>query len=132
MKIVVTADGSDLDAQVSPFFGRCPTHLFVDTDTLECEAIANPAATARGGAGIHAAQFVVEQGARAVITGNVGPNAYQVLRSANVPIYRTGEGTVRQAVEAYKAGALQAAQEANAQPHAGMGGLGRRGMSGGA
>lgn len=132
MKIVVTADGNDLDAQVSPFFGRCPTYILVDTDTLEFEAIANPAAAARGGAGVRAAQFVVEQGAGAVITGNVGPNAYHVLRSANVPIYRTGEGTVRQAVGAYKAGALQAAQQANAQPHAGMGGFGRRGMSGGA
>lgn len=132
MRIVITANGNDLDAQVSPFFGRCPIYIFVETDTLEFEAVANPAATARGGAGIRAAQFVVERGVTAVLTGNVGPNAYQVLRAANVPIYLAGEGTVRQAVEDYKAGALQAAEQANAQPHTGIGGFGRRGMSGSA
>jgi len=132
MRIVVTANGNDLDAQVSSFFGRCPGYVFVDTDTMEFEAVANPAVAARGGAGIRAAQFVVERSVAAVLTGNVGPNAYQVLRAANVPVYLAGEGTVRQAVEDYKAGALQAVEQPSAQAHAGMGGLGRRGMSGSA
>jgi predicted Fe-Mo cluster-binding NifX family protein len=75
---------------------------------------------AAGGAGIQAAQFVVERGAKAVISGNVGPNAFGVLQAAGVPVYTFGGGTVRQAVEAYKAGKLSSAGGATAQAHAGM------------
>ena len=100
MKIVVTANGMDLDAPASPVFGRCPTYVFVDTETMGFEAVDNPAMSASGGAGIQAAQFVIEQGARAVLTGNVGPNAFNVFQAANVPIYLLTGGTVREAVEA--------------------------------
>ena len=122
MKLVITAEGTDWDAALSPFFGRCPRFVFVDIDSDQCETVDNPSAMARGGAGIHAAQFVVERGAEAVVTGNVGPNAYQVLHAADIPVYLSAEGTVRQVVEAYKAGALQPAEQPNLEAHAGMGG----------
>ncbi|RLC68193.1 MAG: dinitrogenase iron-molybdenum cofactor biosynthesis protein, partial [Chloroflexi bacterium] len=52
MKVAVSSNGSDLNAPVSPVFGRCPYYIFVDTETMEYEAIANPAMAAPGGAGI--------------------------------------------------------------------------------
>jgi predicted Fe-Mo cluster-binding NifX family protein len=128
MKIVVTTNGTNLDAPASPVFGRCSTYIFVDTETMEFEAVSNPAMSAPGGAGIQAAQFVIEQGAQAVLTGNVGPNAYNVFRAASVPIYLLTGGTVREAVEAYKAGRLPSAADASVQAHTGMGmgrGMGR-------
>jgi predicted Fe-Mo cluster-binding NifX family protein len=128
MRIVVTASGAGLDAPASPMFGRCQTYVFIDTESMTSEAVDNPAISAPGGAGIQAAQFVIEQGAEAVVTGNVGPNAYQVLQSAGVPVYLYGGGTVRQAAEAFKAGGLSAAGQASAPAHAGMG----RGMGLGA
>jgi predicted Fe-Mo cluster-binding NifX family protein len=121
VKIVVTATGNDLDARTNPRFGRCPIYIFVETESMAFEALPNPAASASGGAGIQAAQFVVEQGAQAVLSGNLGPNAMEVLNAANVSVYLAGEGTVREAVEAYKAGELVATAEANVQAHAGMG-----------
>ena len=125
MKIVVTSNGANLDAPASPVFGRCPTYVFVDTETMAFEAVENPAISAPGGAGIQAAQFVVERGAQAVVTGNVGPNAFNVFQPANVSVYLFSGGTVRQAVEAYKAGQLTTAGGASARAHAGMG-MGRR------
>jgi predicted Fe-Mo cluster-binding NifX family protein len=121
MRIVVTSTGSGLDAPTSPVFGRCPTYIFVDTETMQFEAVENPALTSGGGAGVQAAQFVVERGAQAVVTGNVGPNAFAVLQSAGVPAYLFEGGTVREAVEAYKAGRLSAVGTASAPAHAGMG-----------
>jgi predicted Fe-Mo cluster-binding NifX family protein len=121
MKIVVTSSGTDLEAQAHPAFGRCPTFLFIDTETMQFEAVENPAANAAGGAGIQAAQFVVERGAQAVVTGNVGPNAFQVFQSAGVAVHLFGGGTVRQAVEAYQAGELPAAGSASGPAHAGTG-----------
>jgi len=95
---------------------------------MEFEAVSNPAMSAPGGAGIQAAQFVIEQGAQAVLTSNVGPNAYNVFQTAGVTIYLLTGGTVREAVEAYKAGRLPSAADASVQAHAGMGmgrGMGR-------
>ena len=121
MKIVVSANGTDLEAPASPIFGRCPAYVFVDTETMEFEAVENPAMNAAGGAGIQAAQFVSERGAQAVVSGNLGPNAYNVFRSAGVPTYLFGGGTVRQAVEAYNGGQLSATGGANVAAHSGMG-----------
>ncbi|NLE75952.1 MAG: dinitrogenase iron-molybdenum cofactor biosynthesis protein [Chloroflexi bacterium] len=138
MKVVVTASGANLDAPASPVFGRCSHYVFVDSETMAFQALENPAVSAGGGAGIQAAQFVVERGAQAVITGNAGPNAFQVLQAAGVEVYLTPGGTVRQAVEAFGKGNLQAIGQANVAAHAGMGagmgrgmGMGRRSMAGG-
>jgi predicted Fe-Mo cluster-binding NifX family protein len=131
MKVAVSSQGENLDAPASPVFGRCPTYVFVDTETMEFEALPNPAMDQGGGAGIQAAQYVVNQGAQAVLSGNLGPNAFDVLQAAGVPGYLISEGTIRQAVDAYKAGQLQPMGGANVAAHAGMGGGGRgmgRGM----
>lgn len=130
MKIVVTANGKGLDAPTSPFFGRCPWYVLVETETLECETIANPAQSAAGGAGIQAAQYLVAQGVQAVVSGNVGPNAFQVLRTASIPVYLSADGTVRQAVEGFQAGQLEAANAPTAPSHIGLGGRGHGGGRG--
>ncbi len=130
MRIVVSALGEDLNAEVSSVFGRCPTYIFVDTETMEFEAVPNPAMSAPGGAGIQAAQFAVSKGVQAVLTGNVGPNAFNVLQAAGIPIYPISSGTVRQAVEAHKSGRLQPSSAATSGMGGGMG-MGRgfgRGM----
>jgi predicted Fe-Mo cluster-binding NifX family protein len=130
MKIAISSQGETLDALCSPVFGRCPVYLFVESETMEFEAVTNPAMSQGGGAGIQAAQFVVNQGAKVVLSGNLGPNAFDVLQAAGVPGYLVSEGTVRQAVEAYKAGQLQPMGGPNVGAHAGMRGGGGR-MGGG-
>ena len=98
-------------------------------------ALPNPAQGAPGGAGIAAAQFVLREGASAVLTGNVGPNAMQVLAAAGVPVYSAGDRSVSEAVDAFRQGELQtlgAPTVANDYGKGGSsaGGLGR-GMGGG-
>ncbi len=121
MKIAVTSTGADLDAQVDPRFGRAQYFLIVDTDNLEFQAIENAAAQAFGGAGVQAAQAVASAGAEAVVTGNVGPNAHQTLSAADLKVYVGASGTVREAVEAFKRGELQAAGQPSVGPHFGAG-----------
>lgn len=109
MKICVTAVAPSLDAQIDPRFGRCAYFIIVDSDTMSFKAIQNTSTSALSGAGIQAAQTVVNEGVNVVVTGSVGPNAYQVLASAGVKIFTGAFGTVREAVEAYKAGRLREA-----------------------
>jgi len=104
MRICVTGTGTSLDAPIDPAFGRARYFLFVDPETLAVEAFEN--APGAHGAGVEAAQRMVDQGVKAVVTGNVGPNAFQGLSAAGIEIFIGATGTARQAVEAYRAGTL--------------------------
>ena len=110
MKICVSSQGDTLDSQVDPRFGRCLYFLIVDTDTLECEAIKNPNIDAMGGAGIQSGQLMADKHIKAVITGNVGPNAFQTLQAAGIQVITGASGRVREAVEKYKNGELKPTQ----------------------
>jgi predicted Fe-Mo cluster-binding NifX family protein len=120
MKVAISSVGQDLDAQVDPRFGRCAYFLIVDTDTMGFEAIENAAAKAAGGAAVQAAQMMANAGANAVLTGNVGPNAFQTLSSMGLKIYTGLSGTVREAVEQLKQGTLKEITAATVESHFGM------------
>jgi predicted Fe-Mo cluster-binding NifX family protein len=122
MKIAITSAGSNLEAQVDPRFGRCQYLLFVDTESLQFEAVRNPNVAAGGGAGVQTAQMVAAKQVEAVVTGNAGPNAYQTLSAAGVKVYTGATGTVRQAIEAFGRGELQEAAGPSVGSHFGAGG----------
>ena len=130
MKVAVSASAPSLDAPVDPRFGRCAYIIIVETDTMQFEALQNPAQYAGGGAGIQLAQLVASKGVKAVLTGNVGPNAYQALSAAGIQIITGVSGTVREAVMKFKSGELRTVPSPTVPPHYGMGmGMGRgRGM----
>ncbi len=132
MKIAVSSSGNTLDSQIDPRFGRCAYFLIVDTDDMNFEAFDNESISLGGGAGIQAAQFVASKGAKAVLTGNVGPNAVKTLGAAGVEVFVGQNGTVGEALERYKRGDLQSTSAPNVVDHYGMGGGGGgRGMGGG-
>ncbi len=119
MKVAVTSTGRTMDAQVDPRFGRAACFVVVDTDNMEFEAVENTNVDA-GGAGISAAKVVIDTGARAVLTGNCGPNAERTLRAGNITLYTGVTGAVAEAVERFKAGKLTEATGPNVQSHSGM------------
>jgi predicted Fe-Mo cluster-binding NifX family protein len=131
MKIAVSATGPSLDSKVDPRFGRCQYFVIVDPDTMEFETLENPNIMAGGGAGISTAQMVSNMGVQIVLTGNCGPNAYQTLSAAGVQVITGVSGAVRDAMESYKAGRLQATSQPTVGPHSGMGTGGGVGMGGG-
>jgi predicted Fe-Mo cluster-binding NifX family protein len=126
MKICVSASSGSLDAEVDSRFGRCPYFVIVDSETMEFNAVANDSSSAAHGAGIQAAQTVVNMGAKVVITGNVGPNAFNVLSATGIKIVTGASGSVKEAVEKYKKGQLQEVGNPTVGGHFGMGrGAGR-------
>ena len=70
-------------------FGRAPFFLFYNTDSLKKEILENPAAEAEGGAGVTAAQFLVDHQADVLLTVRCGENAKKVFDAANVKICKT-------------------------------------------
>jgi predicted Fe-Mo cluster-binding NifX family protein len=119
MKLCISSTKDGLEASVDPRFGRCQYFLFVDTETMNFEAIGNPAFIAGGGAGVQAAQLVVNKGADAVITGNVGPNAFQALQAGGVKVITGAQGPVKNVIESFKEGGLAYAGAPSVDTHYG-------------
>lgn len=119
MKVAVTSRGITLEDPVDPRFGRCANFVVVETDDMTFEAVENSSASAGGGAGIQSAQLVCDNQASVVLTGNCGPNAFRTLETARIQVVVGASGTVREAVEEYKAGRLSPTGEANVESHAG-------------
>ena len=133
MKVAVSSNGNNLDAQLDPRFGRCAFFLVVNPDDMSFEAFENDSTSQGGGAGIQSAQFLSSKGVEAVITGHCGPNAVQTLSTAGVELFADQAGTVKEVVERFKMGNLRPTSAATVDSHFGMGsgtGLGRRGGMG--
>lgn len=106
MRICITAQGPTLEAPVDTRFSRCANFTIIDPDTLEYESIPNPGAMTSGGAGVQAAQFVIDRKVDAVLTGQVGPGAYAALNAGGIITYVGVSGSVRDAINQFQAGQL--------------------------
>lgn len=125
MRIILTTTGKTLDSLLDLRFGRTDIFMIVDTSTMKYEALENTGAAASGGAGITGAQIVVDKEVDAVITGNVGPNAMNVLRAAGVEIYRGSAVSVKENIEQFNKGLLEKIST-TVPPNSGMGKAGAR------
>ncbi|RPI83401.1 MAG: dinitrogenase iron-molybdenum cofactor biosynthesis protein [Chloroflexi bacterium] len=122
MKILLTTVSPNLESELDPRFGRGAYYLMIDPDTLEWNAVANPAIQAPGGAGIQSAQFVVNQQCDAVVSGDFGPNAYNALKAAGILMYRFGiSRTVSEVIDRFKAGQLETLDVPGNAGHSGRG-----------
>lgn len=118
MKIAVTSQGKDLDAQVDQRFGRAAYILVVDSENEEFQVLDNNEnVNAMKGAGIQAASNVVNSGAEVLLTGFCGPNAFKALQAGKVAVSNDASGTVKDAVKSYLDGKLPTADGANVEGH---------------
>jgi predicted Fe-Mo cluster-binding NifX family protein len=107
MKICVSSKGNTLDSALDPRFGRAAYFIIADTGTMEHEVVENAAAASGGGAGIASGQLMIDKSVSAVITGNLGPNAMNVLSAAKIEAYRGDNNSVKDNIEKFKKGMLE-------------------------
>jgi len=118
MKIAVTSQGKELASEIDLRFGRAKFLLVVDAETGVFAVHNNELnLNAVQGAGIQTGQNIANLGVEAVITGNVGPNAFKTLNAANVKIFLAEKQTVSEAIESFKAGKLKEVGSANVEGH---------------
>ena len=118
MKIAVTAEGQDFSSAVDLRFGRAKWIIVVDTDTGQAQAHDNKLnLNLAQGAGIQTGQNVANLGVEAVLTGNMGPNAFKTLAAAKVRVFLAPGKPVEQVVAAFNQGELQELQQANVEGH---------------
>lgn len=114
--IAITSEGPALSDMVDPRFGRAAGFVVLNLVTSQASYIDNGGSQAMAqGAGIQAAENVARAGAGTVLSGFVGPKAFQALQAAGIAVIQDVEGmTVAQAVEKYRRGELAAAATPNA------------------
>jgi predicted Fe-Mo cluster-binding NifX family protein len=118
LKVAVSASGPSLEAQVDPRFGRAPFFLLVDLETQDFQVVPNqPNLQAAQGAGIQAAALVARHKPEAVLTGHCGPKAFHTLEAAGVAVIVGVAGSVRDAVQDYRAGKFRPASGPNVAGH---------------
>jgi predicted Fe-Mo cluster-binding NifX family protein len=108
MILFISVQQADWNSPVDDRFGRAAWFLRINTDTLEWQALQNPAWNNRGGAGVAAAQYAIDHKADAVISGDFGPNASMALQAAGIKMlhFPSGDLTAAQVVQRYRQGAL--------------------------
>ena len=118
MKIAISTSGETLESPVDPRFGRAARFILYDSGTGQIEVVDNsPSLNAAQGAGIQAAEKISRLGAQWLITGHCGPKAFRTLKAAGIQIVLGVEGTVRQAIDQFKAGRLKPSDAPDVQGH---------------
>ena len=87
MKIILSSIGPDLSFDIDQKFGRCSYLIVYDSSTKDSRVIKNILTREKQRLGISTGKKVISEGAEVVISGNIGPRAFQTLDSANIPVY---------------------------------------------
>jgi predicted Fe-Mo cluster-binding NifX family protein len=120
IKLCISSTGEDLNSNVDPRFGRCDYFLIINPKTMNFESVLNKNSKAMGGAGIQAAELIAKKGANIVITGNVGPNAFQTLKAADIKIITGISGNIKKIVDKFNKGELKEIEGPSVDSHFGM------------
>ena len=114
-KVAVTAEGPHLDARIDPRFGRAAGFVVADPDTMAFDYVDNGGSQVLAqGAGIQAAEIVAGTGAVVLLTGFVGPKAFQALSAAGIAVVQNLDNlTVREAIQSYRNGKVDMAAAPN-------------------
>lgn len=118
MRLAVTASGVDLSSPIDTRFGRARYLLVVDMPGRSFQPIDNhKSRSAAEGAGVNAAQNVIDTASTALITGHCGPKAFRALKAADIDVYLAPGGMVSEALDLFEAGKLERLAGANVDGH---------------
>lgn len=107
MKIAISADGKTNESILDVRFGRCEYFQIHNTDIKEVKVLKNLGKSANGGAGIVAANQLVDEKVNVIITGNLGPNAFEVMEKAEIKAYKCENISMTDVLEKYKNNELE-------------------------
>lgn len=120
MIIILTAKGEDESSKIDHRFGRCEYFIVHDTEEISFKAIENSAKNSSHGAGVQAAQIIADLKPDVVITGNVGPKAFEGLKTAGITVYLSEDSTVSAAIDEYGKGNLIEIEEPTSERHSNL------------
>lgn len=115
MKVAFSATGKNKDSILDQRFGRCDYFQIYDTETKEIKVIDNEGQSASGGAGIAASNQIVNEKVDAVVTGSLGPNAFDIINESEIRMYKCDSISIEAAIEKYNLNQLEEIKSAKAK-----------------
>ena len=108
MIILFSSSNKDWNALLDERFGRAAGFVLYndEQDTLSWHSNEENLNAAHG-AGTQAAQFAISSGASVIITGHMGPKAFDVLSLSDINIFLSSEAPLKEVYEAFKEGKLK-------------------------
>ena len=107
MKIAISANGETNESILDARFGRCEYFQIHDTEKKEVQILENLGKCASGGAGIVAANKLIDEDVDVIITGNLGPNAFKLIDVAHVKSYKCEDISITSVLEKYNNNELE-------------------------
>jgi predicted Fe-Mo cluster-binding NifX family protein len=84
MKTIITSTGNELSSKFDLRFGRAKYFCLYDENTRETKFYKNEQVSALSGAGVKAAEKMVELGVKKIISGDFGPKAKNLLNKFQI------------------------------------------------
>jgi predicted Fe-Mo cluster-binding NifX family protein len=107
MKIAISSNGETNESILDARFGRCEYFQIHDTEKKEVKILENLGKCANGGAGIVAANQLIDEKVDVIITGNLGPNAFKLIDVAHVKAYKCENISITAVFEKYNNNELE-------------------------
>ncbi len=101
MKIAIPVIDDSKNPEIAQQLGRAPFYMVYDTESKTSNSVANPAQDSPSGAGVKAAQTIVDTGATVLLTIRCGDKAYEVLNGAGVKVMEAFVGSATDNINAY-------------------------------
>jgi predicted Fe-Mo cluster-binding NifX family protein len=117
MKIAISSTGKTIDNPIDTRFGRCEYFQIYDTESENVSILENKGHVATGGAGIASAQQIIDKEIDVIITGSLGPNAFELIDKAGIKACKCHGISVKSALEKYNKGELLELKEAGPSHH---------------
>ncbi|MCM8710115.1 NifB/NifX family molybdenum-iron cluster-binding protein [Clostridium sp. SYSU_GA19001] len=119
MKIAISATGKTSENLLDVRFGRCEYFQIHDTESKEIKIIENEGKNSSGGAGIAASNQLIDEKVDVIITGNLGPNAFEIIERAGIKAYKCNNIPISSVIEQYNKGELKEIKTAGPAHHGG-------------
>jgi len=117
MKIAISSNGNNNESLLDMRFGRCEYFQIHDTENKEVKIIENKGAIASGGAGIAAANQLLDENVHVIITGSLGPNAFEIIEKAEIKAYKCDSISINAALDKYNGDELEEIKISGAAHH---------------
>jgi predicted Fe-Mo cluster-binding NifX family protein len=109
MLVMISADGNTLGSQISKRFGQASYYIVYDTDSELFDAIKNDHVEEAGtnAADEHAnLRDFLKKGVKAFIVGNIGPVAFQTIKTPETKVWLARKMTAGEAIKRFISGEL--------------------------
>lgn len=101
MKIGISANGKNKEDLLEIHFGRCEYFQVYDLESNTSKVVENKGILASGGAGIAAANQMIDEGIDVIISGSLGPNAFKLISKAGIKSYKCDEIPIKDVLIKY-------------------------------